>query len=135
MARLNEDVKETLRNLTVLVLLDLRAAYLAAGASPLRHWDQLLDRLRAAARTSAGVEEWHSAMCRSLQLPAPSSSACSALDELVMTVGPLRSEWLDLLEREHGYLLAKSRLEAERRRDARDANAKGETGETMEGER
>ena len=119
MARANEETKEAWRNLLVLVLLDLRAAYLAAGASPLKHWDQLLDRMRASSRTSSSVEEWHTSMCRSLQLGAPSSAASSTLSELVLTVGPYRSELLDLVEREHGYLMAKARLEAERRKAER----------------
>lgn len=131
MARANEETKEAWRNLLVLVLLDLRAAYLAAGASPLKHWDQLLDRMRASSRTSSSVEEWHTSMCRSLQLGAPSSAASSTLSELVLTVGPYRSELLDLVEREHGYLMAKARLEAERRKDARDA---ARDTYTMEGE-
>lgn len=120
MPRIDETTKESLRTLTVAVLLDLRAAYLAAGASPLKHWDQLLDRMRAATRTTSSVEEWHTAVSRSLQLAAPVSSACSTLDLLVRGVGDRRSDWLDLVEREHGYLLAAARLEAERRRDARE---------------
>jgi len=119
MARLDETTKESLRLLTVAVLMDLRAAYLAAGASPLKHWDQLLDRMRAATRTTASVEEWHTAISRSLQLGSPSNAASSSLDALVRAVGARRGDWLDLVEREHGYLMAACRLEADRRRDAR----------------
>lgn len=121
MARASDETKEEWRAQTVAVLLDLRAAYLANGASALKHWDQMLDRMRAAARTSASVEEWHTSMMRSLQLGAPSSGASSMLTTLVALVGPYRSEWLDLIEREHGLLLAMARLEAERRRDVREA--------------
>jgi len=39
----------------------------------------------------------------------------------VQEVGACRAEWLDLIEREHGYLIAAARLESERRRDVRDA--------------
>lgn len=119
MRRLDELTRETVRNMTVLVLLDLRAAYLAAGASPLRHWDQLLDRMRAAARTSSTVAEWHTSVIRSLQLGSPSSAASSTLAELVETVGAASGDFLDLIEREHGYLFARARLEAERRRDVK----------------
>lgn len=123
MSKLDEKTKESLRNLTTLVVLDLRAAYLANGASPLKHWDQMLDRMRSATRTTSSVEEWHTAVSRGLQLGAPSSAACSTLSELVATVGPFRSEWLDLVERESGYVIALARLEAEKRRDVRDAKA------------
>lgn len=121
MARLDETTKEALRTLTVAVLMDLRSAYLANGASPLKHWDQLLDRMRAATRTTASVEEWHTAVSRGLQLGCPSNGASSSLDLLVRAVGTRRGDWLDLVEREHGYLLAACRLEADRRREARDA--------------
>ena len=117
--KLDEDAKETLRVLTTMVVLDLRAAYLAAGANPLKHWDQLYDRICAALRTSMSVEEWHTAMTRSLQLGVLPGVACAQLSALVKAVGPHRSEWLDLIERESGYVLACARLEAERRREAR----------------
>lgn len=131
MRRLDETTREAVRHLTVFALLDLRTAYLANGASPLKHWDQILDRMRAAARTSASVAEWHSAMLRGLQLGAPTSAACSGLSELQSTVGAASGDFLDLIEREHGLLLAMARLEAERRRDARDAK---KDVITMEGE-
>lgn len=118
---ISENAKERLRTATVEVLLDLRAAYLAGGASPLKHWDQLHDRLRSAARTTDSPEEWHSAMLRSLQLAAANSSACSGLKRLVDLVHELdaRRAWFDLLEREHGYLIALTRLDSEKRREAR----------------
>lgn len=131
MAKVDETTMETWRLLTAGALLDLRSAYLKAGASPLKHWDQILDRMRAAARTSASVEEWHTSMCRSLQLGAPSSSASSALAELRATVGSARGSWLDMIDREHGLLMAMARLEAERRKNAR---AGGVVTETLEGE-
>ena len=52
MAKLGEDVKERLRTATVEVLLDVRAACLAAGANPLEHWNQLQNRMLAAAAQS-----------------------------------------------------------------------------------
>lgn len=128
MARISDDEMERWREATTGVMLDLRSAYLRAGASPLKHWDQLLDRMRAAARTAASVEEWHTSMSRSLQLGAPSNSASSALADLRALVGAARSEWLDMIEREHGLLIAMARLEAVRRKGERD----GVT-ETMEG--
>lgn len=128
MARISDDEMERWREATTGVMLDLRSAYLRAGASPLKHWDQLLDRMRAAARTAASVEEWHTSMSRSLQLGAPSNSASSALADLRALVGAARTEWLDMIDREHGLLIAMARLEAERRKGDR-----GGVIETMEG--
>ncbi len=67
---IDEQAKERLRTLTVEVLLCYRAAYLKAGASPLKHWDQLQDRMRSAARRSQTPEEWATALSRGLQLPS-----------------------------------------------------------------
>lgn len=120
---ISEDVRAKWEHLTVALLLELRRAYLAAGASALKHWDQLQSRMLAAARTTDSVPEWLAAMCRSLQLGAPSSSTCSAASALQRAVvdGPGAAAWLDMVEREYSYLLAKARLEAERRREAKGA--------------
>jgi hypothetical protein len=121
---LDEKQKEKLRTLTVELLLELRASYLASpGANTLKHWDQLQERMRAAARTTASPEEWATKMRRDLNLPAPSSSGSKALVELVhaVTEKSARRDWLDMLDKEHGYLIALTRLSAEKRKEARDA--------------
>lgn len=46
--------------------------------------------------------------------------ATESLTVAVTEVGP--SAWLDLLEREHGYVIARARLEAERRREVVNEN-------------
>ena len=71
-------------------------------------------------------------MMRGLQLGSPSSAACSALSELVATVGAASADFLDTIEREHGYLMARARLEAERRKEERDAKKDVITFEGME---
>lgn len=124
MARLSDDGRTRLEGLTVTLLLELRREYLAAGASALKHWDQLQSRMLAAARTTDSVPEWLSSMCRALQLGAPLSSTCSAasaLQRAVLADGGRAAEWLDLLEREHAFLIASARLEAERRKETKDA--------------
>lgn len=120
---MKNDDKERLRTLTVEALLVLRAAYLASpGGNALKHWDILLTRMIAAAKTSTTPEEWMTSMFRRLQLAAPSSSTCSALAELADFVRErgLAREWLSLIEREHGYLIALTRLTADKRREARE---------------
>lgn len=122
MAKLTDEARARLENLTVTLLLELRREYLGTpGCSVLKHWDQLQSRLVAAARTTENVPEWLSAMCRSLQLGAPRSSTCSAaaaVQRAAAEVGP--AAWLDLLEREHAYLLAQARLQAEKRKAQAD---------------
>lgn len=122
MGKLSEKRLDELRDKTVNLLLEMRAAYLANGANALKHWDQIHDRMRAAARTTTTVEEWTSAMLRGLQLSAPSSSISSRAVELsddVVAQGA-KTAWLDLLEREHAYLIAMARLEAEDRKKTKE---------------
>lgn len=122
-----EQQAEKLRTLTVEVLLAVRAAHLASpGANPLKHWDMLLTRMRAATRTTANPEQWVTALCRGMQIPALSSSASSAVLDLAAYVaeqGAAR-DWLRLLDTEYAYIHALTRLAAEKRKEARDADAK-----------
>lgn len=120
---LDEKAKEKLRTLTVELLLEIRAAYLASpGANALKHWDQLQERMRAAARTTSSPEEWATKVRRELNLSAPNSSASSSLVDLVheVTEKNARREWLDMIEKEHGYIIALTRLSAEKRKAERD---------------
>jgi len=106
---------------TVAVILAVRAQYLAAGASPLKHWDQIQDRVRAAAATSRDVATWTTSLARSLGLGAPDSNRSSATSRLARVVeeDATSDRWLDLVEEEHAYLMALARLEAERRQEER----------------
>ena len=122
---ISEQVKELLRSRTVELLLELRAAYLASpSANSLKHWDILTERLRAAARTTASPEEWATKMRRDLNLSGPNSSGSKALVELVheVTERNARREWLDLVEKEAGYIMALTKLSAEKRKEARAPN-------------
>lgn len=117
---LSEQQKEGLRTKTVEVLLVLRAAYLRTPqANTLKNWDLLQSRMRAAARTCVSPEEWATKIQRDLQIPALNNSASRVLTELVhaVTETGARLEWLDLIEREHGYLVAMARLCAEKRKE------------------
>jgi hypothetical protein len=116
---LNEKEKETLRTLTVEVLLEVRGAYLRTpGANILKHWDQLNDRVRMAARTSASPAEWMTALTRSLKIGAPSSASSAATMALTHEVHDRHCEsaWLDLVESELGLLMAMTRVITEERR-------------------
>lgn len=116
---LNEEQKENLRNRTVEVLLNVRAAYLAtSGANVLKHWDMLQDRMRAAARVTSSPEEWATDLARSLRLGSPSSHYSEALRSLADDVRERKAsrEWLQLIEDEWGYLMAMTRSVAEQRK-------------------
>src|ERR1700733_2366152 len=99
---LNEQEKEMLRGLLVSVGLDLRRHYLANGGKPLTHWDRLHGRLRAAAMTTATVEEWLTRYASGLQIPAPSKEASLGSFELVKFVTDRRATnaFFAMLERE-----------------------------------
>lgn len=120
---LDEKRSDELRQATVRLVLDVRREYLMCGASPLKAWDQIGDRMRAATRQSTGPEEWATRLCRSLQLGQPSSSTSHSMAALSVLLPDRRArgDWLDLIEREHAYVIALARLEAERRRDVREA--------------
>lgn len=124
--RLTDTQRTVLQTLTMHVLLELRALFLASGASPLSHWDQIESRLQASTRTSASVEEWLTSMKRGLRLVTTSSSLSSAavrLADEVALLGPRGAlVWLDMVSREVGYLMAITRLEAEDRRAQKAAD-------------
>lgn len=122
---LEEKQAEKLRTQTVEVLLAVRAAYLA-GPSPntLKHWEILGNRAKAAARTTATPEQWITALCRGMQIQTLNSSTCSAVVDLVAYVAEqkLSRDWLRLVETESSYLMALTRLNAEKRKEKRDAD-------------
>lgn len=120
---LSDAEKERLRTLTVEVLLAIRAEYLRTpGVNVLKHWEMLTTRMRGAARTTATPEEWATTLARKLLIPVLSSSASSSVVDLVHFVTEHRCapEFLDLIDREHGYLIAMARLISEKRREARE---------------
>lgn len=115
---MKESDREKLQRLTVEVILELRRAYLASGASPLKHWEQLQDRVRMAAKTSASVADWVTNVSRNLGLGSPSNSLSSAIKLLELGVQETcyPEEWLDLVEDEYTFLIALCRLEVARRK-------------------
>ena len=120
---LDEQAKEQLRDRTVDVVLELRAEYLRTpSVNVLRHWDQIQDRMRIAARTSAGPEEWATSIARALRLGPPRPPLAKAIFELASDVHErgCSDAWLDLVEREFGYVMAKARLLSEQRKENRD---------------
>lgn len=123
MARLSEEQAEQLRSLTVEMILEVRRAYLASGASPLKHWDQLQNRALSSARRASSADEWVTMLCRGLQLPALSSSASRALLDLTHAVREMGAagQWLSMLDREIGLVMALARVSSEERRAARES--------------
>jgi hypothetical protein len=133
MAKLSEVQLEQLRTKTVELLLELRRLYLRSPqANMLKHWEILQNRMLSAARRAANPDEWVTSMLRGMQIPSV-SSACSAaivsLGGAVREAGAAR-EWLDMVEREYGLLLAMARLAAEQARESRE-RVDPETGEVL----
>lgn len=122
---MTDEQRRVLLEATIEYLDAVRTAYLRTpGASPMKHWDMLLERVRLACRTSGSVAEWTTTLARSLKLPAPSSYLSSALDELAAMVRENGGDavWLEMVEREHAYVMARLRLWTEQRRVS-NANA------------
>lgn len=120
---LGDPEKERLRALTVEVLLALRAEYLRTPqANVLKHWDLLQTRMRSASRTCATPEEWATSMARRLQIGTLGVSSARCLTDLADFVREhgCAAQWLDIVERETGYLMALCRLAAEQRKEARE---------------
>src|ERR1700734_1217422 len=122
---LDEKDKERLRTLTVEVMIELRSLYLRTYGSTvtLSHWEQLQNRMRSATRTTTGPEEWVTDLCRSLRLPAQGRLGSSATVDLVARIRErgCADEWLDLIDREWGYVMALVRMTAEQRKAAKAA--------------
>lgn len=108
--------KEQVEEALVRLILAARAEYLAAGANALKHWDQIQDRLRAAARTSSAVGQFVTAFSRGLQLSAPGGARAAATERLAEAVEEY-PRWLELVEEEHAFLLAAARLRSDQRRE------------------
>ena len=122
---LTKEQREDLKNRTVSLILEVRKSYLQAGASALKHWDQLQDRMWLAARATTNPDAWFSRLAQDLRLPPPSSSLSSevaALREYVVSVGG-ELTWRRLVADEIPALLARARSIADARRDAREAQS------------
>lgn len=123
---MQESEREAMREATIAWILAARWEYLGTtGCNVLRHWDQIQDRVRAASRMADDVPSWTTNVARALSLGAPAPERAKATGELAAAVGKHALAWLDLVEEEHGYLMACARLNAEARsakkKAARDA--------------
>jgi hypothetical protein len=111
-----------MRGATVDLILSLRAQYLANGASPLKHWDQISERIQASIRQTSTVDQWCSLMMRQLQLQSPSLNSASSIAALRSTVGVHVLAWQRMVANETGALMADARLLAEQRKLGRENN-------------
>jgi len=123
---MDEGRRDRVLDAVVELLLEVRSEYLRAGANTLKHWQQIHDRALLATRTSERISEWATTLASELQLGSPSSSRSSATIALCDEVDADDLEALDLIEDELGYVMARCRLEAERRKESREAAAREE---------
>lgn len=116
------------RDKLVTYLLALRGEYLKAGASPLKHWEQMQTRILSGVKTSGNLAEFGTALQRSLLLASVGNSASSALLDLCQYAAELEEDTgysearlLGIVESQLGLIMAEMRLEAERRKAEREA--------------
>lgn len=114
-----EQQREAVRDAAVALVMETRAEFLASGASALTHWDQLHDRLLVSMRSSETVETLVTAWRKGLRLGAPSLPSSEASQRLVEAADADAQEMIEMLEAEIGLVMARARLEAERRKEAR----------------
>lgn len=112
---MTDERRAALRDATVMWLLAVRWEYLATGANPLKHWTQIQDRLLASARRAVDVATLTTLVSRGLGLAAPSVERAESAVYLAELVGVESCAWLDLIESEHGHLMALARVRAEAR--------------------
>jgi hypothetical protein len=123
---LDERNKRALEDLAVAWVLALRREYLQSPqCNVMKHWDQIQDRMRLAARTSGSADEWVTAVRRSLRLSAPSVDSSRCSDALVSEARDHAGgvEFLELIEARHAYLMARARVAAEEAKTAREGTA------------
>lgn len=118
------DEKKEAQRLTVLLLLEVRREMLSAGANPLKHWDQLQDRLLIASRTTATLHGWFAALCKHLCLPAVDSSTSLALDALQHQAAQFERQWVAEIQRLAPALIAQCRVVADAKKEARMSSRK-----------
>lgn len=108
---------------TIDVLLKLRTWALRFGASPLKVWDMLQERVRLATRRSTSVAEWVSTIMRSFQISSMDAEASAACVDLQLAVGPDAQSWLTWLETSQQFLLAAARARFDAEKKPRKAKA------------
>lgn len=118
---MDEGRRDRIGDRVVDLLMEVRSEYLGAGANALKHWSQIHDRALLATRTSARMGEWVTTLRRRLNLGSPSSSSSSAAVALCAEVDADDAEAIDLIEDTLGLIMARCRMEAERRKEAREA--------------
>ena len=121
--------RRVMTTLTVNLVLAVRAQYLAGGANAIDHWDQLATRMRVATRTTVSPEQWVSTLLRRLKINTPSVDTSRAADALAEACARTTAEgrgsggvlWLNHVDAEFAFILARCRVIAEERKAAKDA--------------
>lgn len=108
---------------TITVLLHLRLLAIRHGHSALAIWERLGERVRLANRQAESVEHWCSTLIRKLGVVNTHPEAARAMIELQIAVHDETGAWLQMLDDEHGFIMAAARD----RFDAEKAGRKAET--------
>jgi cyanophycinase-like exopeptidase len=112
--------REAVRDAAVDLVMETRGEFLASGASPLSHWDQLHDRLLVAMRSSESIETLVTAWRRGLRLGVPSLGCSASAERLMSAADADAQEMIEMLEAEIGLVMARARLEADRRKQQKE---------------
>lgn len=119
---LNSTTMEAWEVCTIDVLLRLRTWAIRYGASPLRSWDMLSERVRLATRRATTVADWVNTVMRSFRISSVDSDTSAAIVELSAIVGPDDvQEWLTWVETSHQFLMAAARMRFDHEKKSRKA--------------
>jgi len=109
-----------IETLTVNVILAFRAEHLHAGGNGITHWDKLQNALRVGSRTCADTTEWLTTVRNQLQIGAPDDRSAALICDLIKAAGP-GVAYLEMIESRYGKLMARARVEAKIRAEAKEA--------------
>lgn len=118
------DQEKALRAETVSILVEVSRAFAATpGHRALKHWSRIQSSLEASLTGVGTFGMWIESFRNLLNIQAPNSSLCSALEALERTaedVGVDFYSWLYLVRREPTWFVVQVRLESEKRTEARE---------------
>jgi hypothetical protein len=106
--------KKQLEDLTVEMILTLRAAYLSVqdGRPPMNYWEQFQNRMVAASQMTVTASEWVGMMQETLGIGSLNSSQSRDLVRLdrFCAENEAHDDFLDFIQRDHALVIALSQI-------------------------
>lgn len=104
---------------TVTVMLHFRLWAIRHGASPLKVWEMLAERLRLATRQARTVQQWCSLVMRHFRIDTMDPESTRDMLDLVTATTGETTAWLGMVRDELPFLLCCARERFDQQRQAR----------------